>query len=258
MPWDPGSALQQAWEVVQVHWPVLVFAPLIAGICAGGPSMVLNQIHPGGTAAVAVWLAGTGLQWVLGAFFGAGVAKLLLAAARRKEPLFGEIFEGAPWFGKMIGTTFLLGVIGTGILILTEGPAGAILVRDLGVDALTDIPLLTRRIDHISPEFWLALVGGAVMMVILSVLVTMRLKFAEFYVVDAGHGPIEALGASWRATQGQVLKLLGFFVLVFLLTFAGLLACCIPVFVVTAVTRVAEALIYLHISGRVTDASSQA
>src|SRR6185437_4546723 len=101
-PWDPVLVLQEGWDVVKVHWPVLIFAPFIAGICQSGPSMVLNQIHLEAAGAVGVYLTGSLFQWVLGSFFAGGVAKLMLAGARRREPAFGAIFEGGPWFATML------------------------------------------------------------------------------------------------------------------------------------------------------------
>jgi len=222
------------------------------------PSIVLNQIQLDGMGAVVIWLMGTVTQWVLGAFFAGGVARLLLAGARRAEPSFGAIFEGGPWFGKMLGVNVLLGILGAALACISLAPAGVMFVRDVGLDKdpSIDPEALLRRASHVSADFWIALLAGGLLLTVLIAFVTLRLMFAQYYVVDLGHGVIDALGASWQATRGQVLELLGFSVLVLLLAAGGVMACCLPVFLVVAVARVAEAMIYLCIAGRASPSPS--
>jgi hypothetical protein len=250
VPWDPGQVLGEAWDIVKLHWPVLIFAPLVVGLLVGVPSWILNQIHFDGAAGVLVWFGSVALQVVLGAFFEGGLARLLVTAARREVPEFGTIFQGGGVFARMLGVNFLLGLLSWMLVGVTMAPAGVLAAQEIGLDAFTKQELLFSRLTQLTSTPLLAFLAGMLVLLPLSVFLTMRLTFAHYYVVDTERGPIEALGASWRAMQGQMLTLFGFGVLAFLLTVAGLMLCCVGIFPVMAVTKVAEAIIYTRISGR--------
>lgn len=51
---------------------------------------------------------------------------------------------------------------------------------------------------------------GCVLFVIPGVYVYQRLRFAKLFVIDKHEGVLQALQASWKATEGQVLELLAF------------------------------------------------
>jgi uncharacterized membrane protein len=176
----------------------------------------------------------------------------MLVGARRKEPVFGAIFEGGPWFAKMLGVTALVGIVTWMLVGVCFAPAAVMAVRDLGLDKdpTVDPDVLVRRLSHLGGDTWVAAAAGVFFVVILSAFVVLRLEFARYYVVDLDHGPIAALGASWQRTRGQVLKLIAFSLLSFLVGLVGFMACCLPLFAVTAVVSVAKAMIYLAISGR--------
>lgn len=90
----------------------------------------------------------------------------------------------------------------------------------------------------------LALFGGFLACIIPGVILTYGFMFVHFMVMDKNIGYVDALKASWRLTDGYKVQLFIFSLLAALLNFAGLLACCVGVFVTNAVTMGALAIIY--------------
>ncbi len=250
VPWDAAQVLSEAWDIVKVHWPVLIFAPIIVGLLAGFPSVIINQLRPGGAAGVAVWVGSMVVQLVLGAFLEVGLARLLIVAARGGVPDFGAIFQGGAAFGRMFGVKVVLMILGWTIAGVTVGPAVALAVNEIGVEVLQRPELVLSRISDLTATPFLALLAGMVALVPLTVFLTLRLTFAHYYVADTDRGTVEALGASWTAMRGHVLNLFLFTLLVGLLAIAGMMACCVGLLPVIALSKVGEAIIYTRISGR--------
>lgn len=251
VPWEPGEVLNEGWDIVKVHWPVLIFAPLTVVVLVGLPAGLLNQIHVGGVpGAIGMWLLGAVIQLLLGAFFEVGLARVFIVAARREVPDIGAIFQGGASFLRMLAVNVLLGILSLTLLAVTTGPAVVLAVGEIGLDVFAKPMLVFDRFKQLGPNPLIALCIGMMVLVPLSVFLTMRLSFAQYYLADTDRGPIEALGASWTALRGQMLGLFGFMVLVFLLSLAGTMMCCVGLLPVMAVTRVAQAIIYTRISGR--------
>jgi hypothetical protein len=258
VPWEPGEVLGAAWEVVKQHWLVLIFAILVATWVPSGPSWILSQMKLGGAndiaVGLAVWLVGVTIQLVLGALFGAGLCRLLVAGARRQLPDFGELGRGGAAFPRMLGVEVLLGLIGWALFSTTMAPACALVAQEMGLDAFTNLERFTHRLDRLTAAPALAGLAGLMVLMVLSVFITLRLRFAPYYVADAGRGAVESLGSSWKATEGHVGKLVVFAVLSWLLAVAGVCMCCVGFFPMMALTRLAEAIIYTRISGRIGEA----
>lgn len=96
----------------------------------------------------------------------------------------------------------------------------------------------------------LAVLLGMLCLIVPGIILGLGFSMAPYYAVDAGMGPIEAMGASWNATKGHKGSLFLFGIVGFLLAILGLIACCVGMFVVQAVLYVAWAIIFARISGR--------
>lgn len=115
-PWEVSEVLSAGWNAVKRYWPVLVFGPFIAAIIGGIPSMV-----PGVLVAAQVvaqqsveYFVIVGVATIVGAiiqaFFGVGLVKIYLAAARGIEPQIGDIFSGGSHFLPALGAGILAGL----------------------------------------------------------------------------------------------------------------------------------------------------
>ncbi len=65
---------------------------------------------------------------------------------------------------------------------------------------------------------------GVIANLVWTVAIVSRLYFGPFFIVDQGMGPIEALQASWDATQAQKLRTAGLFVISSLVGLSGVVA----------------------------------
>lgn len=90
---------------------------------------------------------------------------------------------------------------------------------------------------------------SAVLLFVPAVILYCGLLAAQFYIVDAGMGPIQAMKASWSATRGQkgeilVLALAGSGLLVL-----GVLMCCIGTLATVPIYLLATAIVFTRLSG---------
>jgi hypothetical protein len=91
---------------------------------------------------------------------------------------------------------------------------------------------------------------GILLFIVPGIVFAIGLQLADLFIVDAEMGPVAAMGASWNVTKGHRLPLFGFDLLAVLLMATGALACGIGAIVALSVVRIAEAIIYLRITGR--------
>jgi hypothetical protein len=83
---------------------------------------------------------------------------------------------------------------------------------------------------HLAPRFLVAslisvvvVLFGFMLLIVPGVILTLRLRFFPYYIIDKNNGAIESLKASWHATKGLEWEILG------LIIVSGVLAAFIPV-----------------------------
>ncbi|HSW89285.1 MAG TPA: hypothetical protein VLH19_00225 [Patescibacteria group bacterium] len=90
---------------------------------------------------------------------------------------------------------------------------------------------------------------GFIALVLPGIYIALRLSLTTFYVVDRKLGPVDALKASWAATSGNVLHLLGLIIVYWGIMLLGALALGVGVFVAIPVVLLTNASIYRQLSG---------
>jgi len=96
----------------------------------------------------------------------------------------------------------------------------------------------------------LATALGFVCLIVPGFVLIGSLGFAQYFVVDAKMGPIRSLRASWQIADGSRLRLIGFWMVGVLVLGLGALACGLGVLVAYPIAYVAQAMVYLRLSGR--------
>ncbi len=99
---------------------------------------------------------------------------------------------------------------------------------------------------------------GYCLLFVPGIILALGLNMTFFYVVDQNMGAVDALKASWAATDGQKLNLFLFGLVSFLVILAGELACGVGVLVAAPVVTLAHAMIYLRLSGKTAAAAPAA
>lgn len=91
--------------------------------------------------------------------------------------------------------------------------------------------------------------AGTLLLIVPGIILALGLMLTQYFVVDAGMGPIEAMGASWDAMRGHKGQMFLFGLVCFVIMMVSLCTC-IGIFAAQAVFYVALAIIYTRISGR--------
>ena len=144
---------------------------------------------------------------------------------------FVTLFGGADAFWRMVVWSLLNFVVVLGALAAACLPGGAV----LGMGMLMDVQMLTMT--------------GAIFMVLVAVPVVvyvgLGLFFGGYVVALDGSGAMDALRRSWDLVRGNRLQLFVFLLVMGVVHMAGILACCVGIFVTRAITNVATTEAYL-------------
>ena len=210
-PWEIGEVVNSAFEAFKANWVVLVFGPLVVGFIVMVPAMV-----PG---------------------------LLLIAGALE----MGSAPYWAVYSVSMLVTYLLEAFFYVGLYRLSLAAARG---------ERPDFGMIFTGADRFLPMFGTAVLFflitgfGSVLLIVPGVILWLGLFPSLFFVVDQNMGPIDALKASWSATEGHKAHIFLFGLLSVAMMFGGLMACGVGMLAVVAILSVAMAIIYLRISGR--------
>ena len=140
---------------------------------------------------------------------------------------FGDLFSGFSNYGHILGRMLLFM-----LLVLVIFVVGAS-IQYIGM--FMESPGIT-------------LIGSLINLVF-QLIVGVRLLWAGFYVVDRDLAPMDAVKASWSATQGNWLKLFLLSLMMVVVTFLGLLALIVGIFVAIPVTQFMSVSSYRQCTG---------
>ncbi len=210
-PWEIGEVLSLAWEGFKRSWGVLVGSYFLSGLIGAIPGQV---------PAVAV----------------------LVGGVEQNSSTYWTMYSVCMFLGLVVQSFFQPGL--TRIwLAVARGQS-----PDLGTlfgGASKFLPVFASLL-----LVMLAILAGYVALIVPGIILGLGLMFAQFFVVDADMGPIDAMRASWNATKGHKGKLFLFALVGFLIAFGGFLACCIGMYVSFPLFFVALAIVYVRLSGR--------
>lgn len=96
--------------------------------------------------------------------------------------------------------------------------------------------------------FGLIVAVGFILLIIPGIILSIRLGFYNYYIVDKNMGPFEALKASWAVTKGISWNLFLLGLLLGLINIAGALALVVGLLVTVPLTTLAHAYVYRKVS----------
>ncbi len=193
--WTRADVLGSAWESLKQHAAVLVGACVVADVVGSLPELVApmlvrgHTLEPETTALTVVELCGSLLGFLIATTLGAGVTRIALDAADGDSPEFSSLWGELPRAPAFVGAALLL------VAASSLPFAAAVIAVMLGMPTVVGLII--------------AIVGFAVC--------HLGFSLAPFYVIDQRVGPVEAMGASWRATRGHKFGLFSLAVLLALL-----------------------------------------
>jgi uncharacterized membrane protein len=210
VPWTPSEVLSAAWKRFNTTWLVLLGAYLVSGIL------------------------GNLVSWIAG--FTIGLTHI------EKTPAGQALYYGSIPLSVCVSTFFFVGL------------------WRLCLDAARNRPLRFGTL-FLGGDRWLPLLGlqfllmlilgiGFMLLIVPGVILALGLGFAQFYVVDANMGPIDAMRASWEATKGQRGQIFVLGLLSTLVVIAGLALCCVGALAAGPLVYLTWAIAFTRISGR--------
>ena len=210
-PWEIGEVFTRAWEIYKVQWGVLLGAMVVFGLCAFVPSIIIGAV-----------LGATGNGPGSSAYF----------------PTQG----GLNIAEQAIQSFFMVGLIRIGLSAARgETPQFGLLFSG----GSKFLPFFGAQILLL-----FAYTFGLILLVIPFFILSCGLWATQFYIADSDLGVIDSIKASWSATNGHKANYFVFALVGGLLQIAGLLACCFGLFVTGPVFFIAQAIVFLRISGR--------
>jgi hypothetical protein len=236
--YDPIRALQSAWKLIgRAPAPLIVGGLLLAFFGDGPWAMFRLEDH-----------RSVDLLWfVLGVGLCCGIAGLLLtswlsvglALSTEKALVHGsarfeDLFESKGRFFDMVLTRVLLWLIGVAMALPLVLLA---LFAAIGGEAL-DVP------DGLIA---LAVFGAVVVWLPLFVYVTLGVSLAVQAVAIEGAKPTEALRRSWTIASGNRLRLLVYWLALWIFALIGLCFCCVGILFTDALTLIAANESYVQL-----------
>lgn len=89
---------------------------------------------------------------------------------------------------------------------------------------------------------------GLILLIIPGIYLGLRMQFFSYFTVEKNIGPVQALKASWKITEGLTLKLLLYGLIVTGINILGALCLLIGLFWTVPTTQVATAYLFKHLS----------
>jgi hypothetical protein len=210
-PWDIGEILSLAFEGFKRTWGVLIGAFVVDAILTQIPGGISNGIVASGAID-----QGSAAQVII---------QLVLTLV-----------------GLAVGAFMASGLLK---IYITAARGGQPNFGDLFSGGSKMFSILAVQI-----LMGLAILLGLILLVVPGIILALGLSYSTYFVADADMGPIDAMKASWAATTGSKAKLFLFGFVAFFIAMGGVLACCVGVFPAVAITALAQAMIYVRISGR--------
>lgn len=96
--------------------------------------------------------------------------------------------------------------------------------------------------------YGLIVVAGFILLIIPGIYLALRLQFYSYYIVDKNAGAMDSLKMSWKATEGNVINIFLFELLLVGINILGAIALLVGLFVTIPVTFVAVTLLYRKLS----------
>jgi len=209
--WSPTEAISYGWERVKADPAGLIGPLFVATLIQGVPNGIFGTIA-GGLEQNEMFVAGGGVRLV----------------------------------SLIVGTLISAWLAGGVVTLLLK------VVRDQEY-ALSDIfgggryfvPML---ITLVIVQFGTTV--GMMLCFIPGIILALGLGLAVPLVVERDMAPVDAIKESWRLTDGHKLNLFVFWLLAFVLSIAGMMACCVGILPVMAIIAVGQMQIYDRLMGQ--------
>lgn len=242
-PLDVGEVMRRSWVIFKDNAGMCVVGVIVMYVVQYSVQMVanivlipLNIAIPNNQALLITAQVVSGIiVQVFVCWLMLGQFRFFLRIARGGEPQIGDIFSGSSGYLSNLGAMMIYGLVVMGLLLVCVGPALAIGIAT-GDETV---------------GFVVGGIGGLVAFVILTVL---GLIYGQFMlaIADRSAGAMESFRISAAITAGNRMSIFVLFILLFLVSIAGFLACCVGLLVTVPFSWLCLTVAYLMMSGQPT------
>ena len=116
------------------------------------------------------------------------------------------------------------------------------------INELWAYPQYLLRMIGASIIYGLIVVAGFILLVVPGIYLALRLQFYSYYIIDKDAGAIDSLRMSWKATEGNVINIFLFELLLIGINILGAIALIVGLLVTIPVTFVAVTYLFRKLS----------
>lgn len=228
-----GDLLGFGWRVMTGNFWFFLGLALVAGILRALPNTISDILPLGllGPPAILLMMCFTvAASFFVSTVINIGFIRIALRFCDGRKPPFATLFDFQGCFWQYVGTSVLH------FLIVL---AGSLLFIVPTVSWIFIGPEKVHLLLFLSP---IILIG-----VFVTTYLTIKYGLCQYFVIDKGLGPVQAIKASARTTKGVMWKLYGFSILCTLIIFLGFLCLIVGIVAAYPIVLVANALVYRHL-----------
>jgi len=227
MAWEPTEVMGTAWSVFKPHWGPLVGATFVAAFIQGTINNVVSRIVGSAT--------GNPLSdpEQMQRLNNLNMEKVLQQVMIQTAIITVILYPVAAFFRA--------GVIK---LMLNTARGNAPNFGDIFSGASKTLNLTIAMFLKGA-----IILVGFLLLIVPGIYASLALSQVEFFVVDRNMSPVDAIKASWSATEGQKGNIFLYGIVSFGVMLLGLLACCLGVLVAIPVIELGTAMIFTRITG---------
>ncbi|HEY3268861.1 MAG TPA: hypothetical protein VGM37_18245 [Armatimonadota bacterium] len=228
---DLGAILSESWQTLSANWGLFIASELIVIIAqsiANGPFNFNSERVRWELIAILVPI---GIALMLALFpIQLGMLYISSDVLARGNSEIPRVFAGYKQYGKLLITLLLQTLAGV--------PIGLVIGFPIGIAAATKSPFA---------------IGVAVVMGIAGIIglfyVMLGLSLATMEVINRNADPMDALRASWSATQGRRLEMFAIQLVMSLVSTVGVFACCVGLVFTAPLASIAQVIVYRQLRG---------
>ena len=225
---DVGDVFSRTWAIFKDQWGMCLGIVVVAQLLNMGVSLVCNFIP----------IVGPIVSMLFSIWITIGVAVALLKISRGQEAAIGDIFNGGPYFGRILLASLLLGLIVMAVFGVCFGP-------------LMVIAYLVLQGGPPEP-----LIMAAVVLALLSLIpvIIVSLMFSQYYylILDRDAGITESLSMSKDIMVGNKLTLFLINLLLFLIVIVSIIPCGLGLLAAAPFAALIKPIVYLAVTGQAT------
>jgi hypothetical protein len=179
---------------------------------------------------------------------GAGFAYAGVRLLRRERWQFADFFSGFTQYGNIVLLNIVMYFV-TLIIFMPLVIAAVLIILSMNPGGIP--PRLQAALPvQISQDVLPIIAGVAVFLFLAGIYLFIRWTWATLLIIDQRMGAFDALGTSWKITNGKVLGLIGLGFMLSLIALLGLLACGIGLLFAIPYIILCQSAAYLSMTGQ--------